>query len=74
MTNEESIIQHHKRTERLNPNRKNSRLRNVLNLIFMVGAVIGVLVYFLSNETIGTYIILVAIGFKLVECSIRLVL
>lgn len=73
MTNEESPIQYRKRTEHLNKNRKHSRLRNVLNLIFMIGAIVGVLIYFFSDKTIGTYIILVAIGFKFVECSMRLV-
>ena len=73
MTNEDSPIQHRKRTEPLNQNRKHSRLRNILNLIFMIGAIVGVLIYFYSDVTLGTYIILAAIGIKLVECSIRLV-
>ena len=73
MTNEESPILRRKRTEHLNQNRKYSRIRNVLNIIFMVGAIVGVFIYFFSDKTVGTYIILLAIGFKLVECSIRLV-
>ncbi|MBR1428146.1 MAG: hypothetical protein IJ582_03825 [Prevotella sp.] len=48
-------------------------IRQILNLIFMVGAVIGVLVYFYSNHDTGTYIILASIVFKIIECALRLI-
>lgn len=48
-------------------------LRNVLNIIFIVGAVIGMLVYFFKNEDAGTVIVLGAMAFKMCECVIRLV-
>ena len=49
------------------------RLRNVLNLIFMIGAIIGVAIYLLGNTTVGTIVILAAMSFKIVECSLRLI-
>ena len=46
--------------------------RNVLNIIFMVMAIIGVIVYFSEYRTIGTYILLASMAVKMVECCIRL--
>ncbi len=46
-------------------------VRQWLNFIFMLGAVVGVCIYFLGDKTIGTYIILAAIVVKLSECVIR---
>ena len=47
-------------------------LRQILNIIFMLGAVVGVLLYFYQNKTIGTIVIVVAMFFKMVECVFRL--
>lgn len=47
------------------------RLRNILNVIFMLGALIGVLVYFQWDKNTGTIIILVSMMFKIVECVFR---
>ncbi len=47
-------------------------LRQILNIIFMLGAVVGVLLYFYQNKTIGTIVIVVAMFFKIVECVFRL--
>lgn len=46
-------------------------LRNILNLIFMIGAVIGVIVYYKWSHDTGTIIILVSMIFKIVECVFR---
>jgi len=48
------------------------RLRNLLNIIFMLGALAGVAIYLWADRTIGTVIILVAMLFKIVECVFRL--
>ena len=45
-------------------------LRNVLNIIFMVGAVVGVVFYQCGREA-GTVIILASMLFKIVECVFR---
>jgi len=48
------------------------KIRNILNIIFMIGAVVGMGFYFFGNRTIGTIIIIIAIVIKLTESSIRL--
>lgn len=60
--------------EHLRPEREKDpymKLRQWLNIIFMVGAVVGMAVYFLVNNTTGTYIILASMIFKIVECVLR---
>ncbi|MBQ6203687.1 MAG: hypothetical protein IJK46_06280 [Prevotella sp.] len=47
-------------------------LRQILNLLFMVGAAAGLAVYFLSSTQIGTFIILFSMVLKIVECVLRL--
>ena len=49
------------------------KLRNILNIIFMVSAVIGVVIYIYVAHIIGVIIILVAMAFKLVECCLRII-
>ena len=49
------------------------KLRNILNIIFMLGALVGLLVYFYSNHEVGIYIILGAISVKFVECALRII-
>ncbi|MCR5077492.1 MAG: hypothetical protein K6A82_05575 [Prevotella sp.] len=49
-------------------------IRQWLNIIFMLGAIVGVILYFLAdNPTTGTIIILVAMVFKIVECLLRFI-
>ena len=66
--NERSLRRH--RRERGDDNML--KFRNVLNIIFMVMAIIGVIVYFTEYRTIGTYILLASMAVKMVECCIRL--
>lgn len=48
-------------------------IRNILNIIFMIGAVIGVVLYFIPEyETYGIITILTAMFFKMAECSLRI--
>ena len=49
------------------------KIRNWLNLIFMIGAVIGVIWYLTKDKTAGTYIILIAMCFKIAESSLRII-
>jgi hypothetical protein len=44
----------------------------VLNIIFMLMAIIGVVLYFTDYRTIGTYVLLASMAVKMVECCIRL--
>lgn len=48
-------------------------LRNILNLIFMLGAICGVLVFYWGDSRIGTIVILVSMLFKFVECVFRFI-
>ena len=49
-------------------------IRQWLNIIFMLGALVGVIVYFLTdNTTTGTIIILVSMVFKMVESVLRFI-
>lgn len=45
-------------------------LRQILNILFMLGAIVGVIVYLKYDQ--GTIIILVSMAFKLAECVFRL--
>ncbi len=47
-------------------------LRNILNIIFMLAAIAGVVVYVWVDNTIGTYIVLGAMAIKMVECCLRM--
>ena len=49
------------------------QIRNVLNLIFMITAVIGVIYYLTKDRMVGTYIILLSMCFKIAESSLRMI-
>ncbi len=48
-------------------------LRNILNTIFMLGAVVGVILYFQYSHHVGTIVILFSMMFKIVECVFRFI-
>lgn len=57
-----------------NLDRNNDRFlkaRNWLNVIFIIFAVAGMAVYYFSNHTVGTIVIIVGMVFKFVECILR---
>jgi len=47
-------------------------LRNLLNIIFILTAIIGIVVYLLYAKTTGTYIVLGAMAVKIIETSLRI--
>ena len=49
------------------------KIRNLLNIIFMIGAIVGVIYYLTKDRTIGTYIILISMCFKIAESSLRMI-
>ena len=51
---------------------RRSTIDRILNSIFMLGAVVGVLLYYLSSHAVGTFVLLCAIIFKVAECCLRL--
>lgn len=52
--------------------RKMKMIRNVLNIIFMLMAIIGMALYVWHDKYTGTITILVAMAFKMVESSMRM--
>jgi len=62
------------RRHRGEPERKDNHLalRNVLNVIFMLLAIVGAAVYYWSDHTTGAIILLVAVVFKIVESALRI--
>ena len=48
-------------------------LRNIIKIMFMIGAVVGVLVLYFHDKSMGTVIILVSMVFKMAECCFRLI-
>lgn len=62
----------HGRTEDDGSRGKYATLRQILNIVFMIGAVAGVIVYLNGNRTVGTIVILASMVFKFAECVLRL--
>lgn len=63
---------HNKKTEASNDHYKSTR--QWLNIVFMIGAIVGVLLYvFHTPQTLGIIIILVAMVFKIIECALRFI-
>ena len=51
------------------------QIRNILNIIFMIGAVVGVILFLQKNEQthmLGLYIILISMCFKIAESALRM--
>ena len=52
------------------------QIRNWLNIIFMIGAVVGVILFLSKNEErhmLGLYIILCSMVVKIAESSLRMI-
>ena len=47
-------------------------IRNIMNFVFMLGAVVGLIVYFSHSKETGTYIILCAMVVKFFEAALRM--
>ena len=48
-------------------------IRNILNIIFMIMAIVGVIWYLTTDRTTGTSIILFSMCFKIAESSMRMI-
>ena len=49
------------------------KIRNILNIIFIIGAIVGMAVFYFHDRTMGTIIILTAMAFKIAECCFRFI-
>ena len=63
-------VRHHRRDA---SNDKYFKIRNVLNIIFMLGAIVGMAIFYFQDRTLGTIIILTAMAFKIAECCFRFI-
>lgn len=68
----EDRLRHHRQDITSDKERMMLRIRNVLNLLFMVLAVVGVVVYIKFDLETGGWIIGTAIVIKTVEVALRL--
>ena len=63
----------HHRQPLHNNKSERSMIRQVLNIIFMIGAIVGLIFYFaMDNQQTGIIIILVSMVFKFAESALRL--
>jgi hypothetical protein len=68
-----SPLQRRRRGDEDEPRPHLLRLRNWLNIIFMLGAIAGVAVYFFADQTTGIIIVLAAMIFKMAEAALRFI-
>ena len=62
----------HRRRRELDANKDQFLMvRQILNLIFMIGAVLGVIIFLTGNTVIGTLVILASMVFKIAERGFR---
>lgn len=66
---EQDTNKKHRRGAQQDPN---IVLRQWLNIIFMVGALTGVIIYIFGTQSTGIYVILGAMVFKIIECALRM--
>lgn len=61
-----------KRYDNSNDRGRFFKVRNTLNIVFLIGAVIGLYFYFFENEETGKVIILASIFIKFIERILRI--
>lgn len=66
---ESSVRRHHRKPEK-EPG-KFFLLRQILNVIFMLVAVAGCVVYVKVDNRMGAVIIIIGMAFKMAECALR---
>lgn len=69
----QNIMIERRHREEMQPQREDKlfKLRNILNIIFMVGALAGIIIYFCHLHQPGIIVILIAMVFKMVESALR---
>ena len=64
---------HHAPLHAQRPRDRYFKIRNILNILFMLGAVIGLIIWYISSsKTAGLIIILVAVVLKIIEVALRM--
>ena len=64
-------LRHHRRERRSPAHDRTFILRNILNVIFIIGAIVGVIFYIYTDKLTGTFIIMFAMIVKFAESAIR---
>jgi mscS mechanosensitive ion channel len=68
-----AVRPHHKQKRLIDNNDDMLKYRNILNIIFMVLAIVGVIVYTQTNyKTTATIILIVAVVLKFIEVALRM--
>ena len=63
---------HHRGEANEEPRSKVFIIRQILNIVFIIGAIIGALLYWFQPEpTLGILVIMTAMFFKMAECVLR---
>lgn len=70
---EETLPRWHRREQKEQDSNHHLRLRNWLNVIFMLTAIVGVACYSFADKQTGIIIILAAMMVKFTESAIRLI-
>ena len=73
--NVDEAMQNRPRRHNLEPFRDSSRTRTLrlwLNIIFMVGAIAGLIVYFNADHEVAKWILIVSLVFTFVELFLRI--
>ena len=68
---EDSAIKPHHRLKEITGKDQYLQIRQVLDIIFMMGPINGFCIFYFSNQLTGTVIILAAMVFKIAECAFR---
>jgi len=69
---EKPVFKKRHQLEKFTDSSKTRTLRMWLNIIFMVGAIAGLLVYFYADHETAKYILIAACVFKFVELALRI--
>ena len=64
-----AVARHHRRPQK--ERGKFFVIRQILNVMFMIGAVIGCVFYVKFDERMGAILIIIAMAFKMAECVLR---
>ena len=73
MTTEQNISIPTRKKGNQNNEKPFMKIRTILNITFMVGAIIGVFLYFYNSHYVGTIVILVSMVFKFIETILRMI-
>ena len=72
-TPKQPFSRHHRRAPKpIRDESKTLTLRNALNIVFIVGCIVGMAWYFYADHTTAFYILIVASVFKFVELTLRI--